>query len=745
MKKKKKKRRQKTEKIRLTSGAPTSHQEKKNEKGVENKKKKKLFLAGLFSLFFLTAASLLVWRLFFALEKVKRASNLNVLLITLDTTRADRLGCYGYKKGKTPNLDSLAYRGVRFERAYCQVPLTTPSHCSILTGTYPLYHQVRNNGTYALPSEVLTLAEIFHEKGFETSAFVASFTVDSRFGLDQGFNVYDDTFAEGQAFKALNSERKAEKVFESFARWFEKRSDRPFFCWLHFFDPHLPYEPPPPFNVEFAESPYDGEIAYMDLYVGKVLEALRVKKLIGQTLLVLAGDHGEAFGEKTETGHGVFLYEETLRVPLIFYAENHLPSGLVVKPRVRLIDIAPTILDLLNFPAQEQMQGESLVPYIQGKKKKDLSTYIETYFPLENHGWSALIGVVDGDWKYIRAPREELYNLKLDPGETKNLVDSDRKIASEKRALLDEYIARFSSGMLSAKRALTEEDRERLRSLGYVSPSGETPAGPLPDPKDMLPELQLSQRAEAYEMEEKYAEAAKLYEEMLSRRPENQTGYVNLALMKAKLNQFDEAVSTLERGIALFPKSLLLLSRLAHTYMVMGRLKKALAAWETVLEVEPQYFDGLLGSAWILDLMGDKEKARSFYEKALEVEPENKFLRKNYGLNLATTGKIKEAIEVYERLKSDYPDDYEVWQDLGIAYGYAGDLSRSIENLQKAVELHPSPTGYLNLAVAFRKVGNIERAIECFRLYLANPEDESPEKIARVRQELSFLEKYLQR
>ncbi len=730
--KKKIKKRRSQEKKEIVSSRPAAEAGQKNR------------LPVILLLFFLVlAAAFLVWHFFSPGERVKRRTDLNVLLITLDTTRADRLGCYGYEKGSTPNLDSLASQGIRFENAYAQVPLTTPSHCSILTGTYPLYHQVRNNGTYSLPDELSTLAEVFRDKGFDTAAFVGSFTVDSRFGLDQGFAVYDDAFAEGQAFKALNSERKAEKVYESFVRWLEKRNNQPFFCWVHFFDPHLPYDPPPPFRIDFADNLYDGEIAYMDRYVGKTVEALRSRNLLGQSLLVLAGDHGEAFGEKGEAGHGVFLYDETMRVPLIFYAENHLPAGLVVAPRVRLIDIAPTILDMLALPVPKEMQGMSLIPYIGGKKKKDLTSYIETYYPLENYGWSPLVGLIDGHWKYIRAPREELYDLKRDPAETKNLIDSEARTAAEKRARLDELIAHSTSEISLTRRKLTAEEQERLRSLGYVAPTGETRKGPLPDPKDMLPELELSQRAEAYEAEGKYAEASRTYEEMLARRPENQTAYVNLALMKARLNEFDEAVTVLERGIALFPESVMLLSRLAHTYMVMGRLKKALDTWQAVLALEPHYFDGLLGSGWILDLMGNKEEARSFYERALQVEPENKFLRKNYAMNLATSGNLREAIEVYERLKSDYPGDYEVWQDLGIAYGYAGDLSRSIENLEKAIELRPTPVGYLNLAVAFRKVGHIEKAVECLHLYLANPEGETPEKIARARQELAYLKKIL--
>ncbi|MEW6455568.1 MAG: sulfatase-like hydrolase/transferase [Acidobacteriota bacterium] len=678
-------------------------------------------------------------------SSVKRDTHLNVLLITLDTTRADRLGCYGYEKAKTPNLDFLALNGVKFLNAYCQVPLTFPSHCSILTGMYPLYHGVRNNGSYYLRPDITTLAEIVKSQGLKTAAFVSSFTVDSRFGLDQGFDSYDDNFAAEQAFKALNSEREAEKVFASFASWLDKNHEQQFFLWVHFFDPHLPYVPPPPFREEFQESPYDGEIAYMDFYVGKTVKKLREKKLLDKTFIVLAGDHGEAFGEKGEDGHGVFLYEGTMKVPLIFYAENHLPQKKVVKAKVRLIDIMPSILDMLRIPMEKEIQGESLLPYIQGKKKINLPSYMETYFPRENYGWSELVGLVDGDWKYIHAPREELYNLKVDPGETKNVIVEEKKVLTEKKERLKALIAKNTSPVKAEKREMTAEERERLRSLGYVEFSGEPSKGSLPDPKDRIEELKMMTQAEIYEFKENYQEAAKIYEKVLSLRPEAPTSYVNLALMYARMERFDEAISVLEEGNKKISNSSVLLSRLGHTYMLMGRLKKALDVWQALLRIDPNYFDALLASAWILDFIGNKEEARSSFEKALTIEPENKFLRKNYAMNLATTGKIQEAIKIYEQLAEDYPDDYEIRQDLGIAYGYLGDLSKAIDTLKKALSLRPTPTAYYNLAVAMKKVGNINEAVHYLRLYLENPDGESEQKIKNAQIELQSLEKMLKR
>jgi len=693
-------------------------------------------LAGVFSF--------LIWRLLI-IAPVKRGGQLSVLLITLDTTRADRLGCYGYAKAETPNIDWFASHGVRFANAYAQVPLTFPSHCSILSGTYPLYHGARNNGTYRLHPDIVTLAEVLKEKGYETAAFVSSFTVDSRFGLDQGFDVYDDNFRRGQAFKPLNAERRAEEVFEPFQAWLETRSSKPFFCWLHFFDPHLPYDPPSPFKEKFASDLYDGEIAYMDYYIGQVMEKLKAKGLLSRVLVILAGDHGEGLGEKGENGHGVFLYEESLRVPLIFYAEGRLPASKVIRARVRLIDIMPTILDMLKIPVPKEVQGRSLLPLIERKSARDLPTYIETYFPRENYGWSELKGIIAGSWKYIQAPREELYNLKQDPEERINLAREKPWEVAKFKEELKNYIEIYSSNLFAQKRQVTAEEREKLKSLGYVAMAEEVPAGNLPDPKDRIEELKMMTSAEILEFEQRFEEAASLYEKILATYPESPTSYINLALVYARLNQFDRAVEILEKGLERRPDSILLLSRLGHTYLVMGRLKKSLDVWQRVLHLDPNYFDALLSSGWILDLMGDKDAARKYYEKAMEIEPENKFLRQNLALNLATTGNIDGAIRIYEKLAADYPEDNEIWQDLGIAYGYAGKIEEAIVCLEKAVKLKPTATAYYNLGVAKKKTGDLEAAIKYLKLYLENSAGENEEKVRNVRAELALLERNLRR
>lgn len=714
-------------------------------KDLPKKTKKNKILLFASAAFVLSAVFFVVFFVAAPKEKIIKDSSLNVLLVTMDTTRADRLGCYGYSRANTPSIDYLAENGVRFLTAYSPVPLTCPSHCSIMTGTYPVYHQVRNNGTYYLAPELQTLAEVMKKNGLKTSAFVASFTVDSRFGLDQGFDVYDDQFAPDQAFKALNSERRADAVYASFSGWLDENKEDQFFAWVHFFDPHIPYDPPSHYGEEFQDNPYDGEIAFMDFYIGKIVEKLRDTGLLEKTLIVLAGDHGEAFGEKQEEGHGVFIYESTTRVPLIFYSADHLPAGVSFEDKVRLIDIMPTVLDMMAFEMPEEIQGVSLVPLIEGRKTQDLSVYIESYFPRENYGWSQLVGLVDGDWKYIDAPKPELYNLSLDPREEKNLMREETRIAQEKKDRLDEIVASSLSTIDAKRKALTSEEREKLRSLGYVGASEGPAEEDLPDPKDQLEELVLIQKAQAFEIEGNFSEAASIYEKILSISPDVANNYVNLALMKAQMMDFEGTIQILELGLEKIPESEILLSRLGHTFMLLGRVKKALDTFDLILKNNPRYFDALLASAWMLDLIGQKEDAQDYYRKALEVEPENKFARKNYADSLAATQKFNLAITVYLDLKEDYPDDHEILQDLGIALGYVGDISQSIENLEKAASLHPNPVAYYNLAVAKKKVGNIEEAARYLRLYLEDTEGESEDNIKSARDELKKLETTLKK
>jgi arylsulfatase A-like enzyme/Flp pilus assembly protein TadD len=677
--------------------------------------------------------------------KPEGAASYNLLLITLDTTRADHLGCYGHQSAGTPNIDRLAQEGVRFARAYCPAPLTLPSHCSIMTGLDPVAHGVRNNG-HDLPSGVKTIAEILNGHGYSTSAFVSSFSVDSRFGIDRGFDVYDDTFRSEMPFKTLNAERRAEETFARFSRWLQKNGENKFFSWIHYYDPHWPYEPPPPYQEEFADRPYDGEIAYMDHYVGAILERLKEKGIFDKTVIIVAGDHGEGLGDKVEIGHGIFLYEETLRVPLILHNPSIFPRPQVIESQVRLVDVAPTLLEIVGLKDEAaEMKGQSLVSWLKGKTRKDLNCLVESFYPRENFGWSEMVGLISMRWKLIMSPRPELYNLEMDPEEHRDLYGTSGERAGELKKKLEQEVLRAGAGgkMAGGEAKARAEDMERLRSLGYVNFAPARPGLNFPDPKDKTDLLRLIQQAQAFELEERYAEAEQAYLRVREEIPDSPAGYVNLAIAQARQNKFDRAIETLNRGLARIPDSEILLVRLGHTHLVTGKTGEAFEIMNRVLALNPQNVDALTVCAGILDTAGRKEEARPYYERALAIEPESRYLRMSYAGNLASSGKLREAIGIYKRLIDDFPEEQAFLQYAGIAHSYLGEYDLAISYLRQALAIQPTPVGYFNLAVAYEKSGQLQDAARYLRLYLENSRGESDVNIGKARAELEKLEKKL--
>lgn len=673
------------------------------------------------------------------------ASAFNILLITLDTTRADHLGSYGYPRAKTPSLDDLAREGIRFARAYCPAPVTLPSHISILSGLYPIAHGVRNNGHHLRPG-IRTLAEILKGRGYATAAFVSSFSVDSRFGIDRGFDVYDDTFQPQASLKSANAERPAEGTFDRFSRWLENGWSSQFFAWVHYYDPHLPYDPPPPYKEEFNDRPYDGEIAYMDNYVGAILDRLRTKGILEKTIIVVAGDHGEGLGDKVEVGHGIFLYEGTLRVPLIFYNLKILPRPRVDESEVRLVDVAPTILELVGLKDEAAgMQGQSLVPRLGGKAGKDLDSLIETFFPRESFGWSELVGIISGPWKYIQAPRPELYDLKNDPEEKQNLYDLEANQSAVLKAKLESELLRLGSDSQASGEPETAraDDLEKLRSLGYVNFAPAKPGSVFPDPKDKIDLIRLIQQAQAYEIEQQYPEAERVYGQILKDIPDSPASYVNLAIVQAMQKKFDQAIGALNQGLARIPDSGILLAGLGHIYLASGRSREALESMEKVLASDPRNTDALTVCAGLLEQTGRAEEARVYYERALSVEPDSRYLRTNYAGNLASSGKFREAIKVYETLINDFPEEQAFYQFAGKAHSYLGEFDRAISLLEQAVSIRPTSVGYFNLAVAYEKSGDLQQAVEHFKLYLENSSGEKNDDVQRAKAILEMLEKRL--
>ena len=420
----------------------------------------------------------------------------NLLLITLDTTRADRIGAYGDTRAATPTIDRLAREGVRFERAYTAAPLTLPAHVTLMTGREPQAHQVRNNGTYSLRPEETTLAEIFRQAGFSTMAMIAAYVLEKKFGLDQGFAVYDDELnASGEA-TTFRSEITADRVYDKFSRWLERAPASPFFCWVHLYDPHHPYEPPASFRDRFPDDPYRGEIAYMDETIGRMLRDLESRGLLKNTLVVVAGDHGEGFGEHGESGHGVFCYEETLRVPLIFHQPRLFRGGRVVTQPVGLVDVLPTLLELYRLPRPAGVQGRSVAQLLnrdENPAKPVPALYFESLYGMEEMGWAPLSGLVRGPLKYISLPRAELYDLAADPREKDNLYLKKNVQAKGLARDLDSYLEKtVSAGQAALRPRQSRLDQDRLRALGYLAAGGPAlRAESSADPKDGIGTMNL--------------------------------------------------------------------------------------------------------------------------------------------------------------------------------------------------------------------------------------------------------------
>jgi len=447
-----------------------------------------------------------------------------------------------------------------------------------------------------------------------------------------------------------------------------------------------------------------------------------------------------------EAGHGIFLYKETLLVPLIFYNRKIFSRSQVIESQARLVDVAPTILEIIGLKDEAaSMQGQNLSAWLRGKSRKDLDCLVETFYPRENFGWSELVGLISGTWKYIQAPRPELYDLKNDPEERKNLYNFSANKAGELAEKLERELFRLSSDRKASGEPATARttDLEKLRSLGYLNFAPGKPGSAFPDPKEKIDLLRLIQQAQAYELEERYLEAERVYRRILEDIPDSPAGYVNLAIAQARQNKFDQAIDTLGQGIARIPDSEILLVRLGHTYLVTGKSQEALKTMDKVLALNPQNVDALTVCAGILDATGRKDEARSYYERALAIEPESRHLRMSYAGNLASHGKLREAIKIYETLIADFPEEQAFYQYTGIACSYLGEFDRAISLLQQAVAIRPTPVGYFNLALAYEKSGNLQQALKYFNLYLENSRGESEVNVRKAKAELEILEKKL--
>ena len=549
------------------------------------------------------------------------AAGYNVLLITLDTTRADHLGCYGCRAADTSVLDALADGGLRFDDAVTTAPVTLPAHASILTGLYPPNHGVRNNAEFSLDEQHVTLAEVLREHGYATVAFVAAFVLDARFGLNQGFDLYDDRMPPPAQGFGQDLERPAEAITDAAARWLGGReADAPFFAWVHYFDPHYPYVP---HEERYRGRPYDGEITYMDRHLGRLLETLERHGLRERTLIIAVADHGESLGEHGEQGHSRLIYEGAMRVPLIISCPSLLAEPEVVDDvLVSVADVFPTVLDLLSIP-HGACDGISL---LRARGHRGRSVYMETMVTYLDNGWAPLFALREHGRKFIMAPRREYYDLRADPREQSNLWDDlpQREVEACARleAELSELLARWPSAeeIAGMAAAVDPETADRLESLGYVS--ADSPDGSIGqlDPKDMMPAWGKIGEARRLSKSGDYPGAAALLREVLAFWPNDRTALRQLGTTYLRMGRTWEAESTLREAIEIKPAADVCLL-LAQILIAKGRHSEATELLSQASDLEPLHGGVCIARGDLLRAQGRREQALAAYEKAQQVDP----------------------------------------------------------------------------------------------------------------------------
>lgn len=547
----------------------------------------------------------------------------NVVLVTLDTMRSDRVGCYGYRGVQTPVMDTLAADGVRFADAVSVVPMTLPAHASIMTGDYPPAHGARDNGTYRLAPEHKTLAERLKAAEYTTAAFIGAFVLDRRFGLDQGFDFYDDQMPPQQ--QHVNPQRPGDAVTDAAIRWLDEyhraTPEQPFFAWIHLFDPHLPYSPPEPFRSQYAGNPYDGEVAFTDRQVGRFLDKLRQLNLLDKTLVVAVGDHGEGLGDHGESTHSLLIYGSTMRVPLILYCPALIPAGRVVDDRVvAIVDVAPTILDLLGLPSGD-CDGVSL---LTAERDSDRAVYMETLAPKLNHGWSPLYGLRRHYDKYIEAPTPEYYDLPSDPGELRNLW-------SERRAERDALAHRLAATLTSlagaedaaeSSVALDSEAIRKLESLGYIASGSGPESDTLPDPKEMIARSdELLQRANALVAARRPAEAIRLIKGLLSTTPADASLWSLLSVAQTQAGLADDALASRVRLVELQPNNANAWVDLANLQFAQGNVAASRISLAEAEKLEPELGAIFIARALQALYAGQYDEALVLCQEAAKRDP----------------------------------------------------------------------------------------------------------------------------
>ena len=676
--------------------------------------------------------ALLFWRA----SAVPRNPGLSVLLISIDTLRADALGAYGNKTVLTPWIDRLAKDGVRFTQAHAHNVVTFPSHSNILSGQYPLTHGVRDNTGFRFPADQPTIATRLKERGFATAAFVSAFVLDSRFGLGRGFDVYDDHTAglERQS-PFMVPDRKATATVAQAVRWIDAHPDQQFFAFVHLYDPHFPYEPAEPFASRHKDAPYYGEVEAVDAALEPLLKPILDGPRGKKTLVILTSDHGEALGEHGETTHGTFAYESTLHIPLIL----RLPGimGREVDEPVRHIDILPSVLDALGMNAAADLPGTSLWPLALGGRAKDgFSSYFESLSTSLNQGWAPLRGIFDGRFKYIDLPLPELYDLQSDGEELKNLVASQPERLDAMRAALSRERSRDKEVKRGGEDAATIE---KLRALGYVGSAQAAPQKDrytaADDPKNLIAIDTRNRDVLTLFMAGRVEEAIVQARSILKERPDMAGVTLQLAYLERARGNLDAAVTAARRAVALKPLDAEGVALLGAYLTESGRAKEAVATLEPYMKVTAPDFDVLTALGLAYAALGRVPEARETFMKARTLDPASGMSLVNLGTLELMAGNRDAARSALEHALELDDSISRAHNTLGVIAAQEGRMQEAVARWRKAVELNPSDYQTLyNLAVTVEKQGDIAAARGYFAAYVrVAPVALEGRDVARVR------------
>ena len=641
----------------------------------------------------------------------------HVLLITLDTFRADRIGPL------TPNLAKLARESVSFANAGSAVPLTLPAHATILSGELPLHHGLRNNGAGTFPADRATLATTLAQAGYRTGAFVSAFVLDHRFGLNRGFDTYDDEIArDPNQSSSYDAERRGAETVDKALTWLGHADARPFFAWVHLYDAHAPYAPPSP-----LPQTYDGEIAYIDAQVGRLLAAIDRRN----TIVVVVGDHGESLGEHGELTHGLLLYEATLHVPLFVAAPE--ADARVVNEPISAADLAPTLAALAGAPLPKSDGHDLSAVVANGKSAEQAEIYAETQYPAI-FGWSDLAAMRRGNLKYIASTKPELYDLARDPHETKNVLDDERRTYRDLSAKLDALRA----GAAAAKpfSPLDEEAKAKLASLGYIAPAAlTTPAGTRPDPRDMAPLFRSFEEATWATNDNRLDDAIARLRTIVAADPRNPVFRGSLARALRKKGDIGAAITLYQEAIAIAPDDPETWYNLAVALQEAGRAKEGAIAIREAVRRDPKRPEAhnALGIAYSEE--GNLRAAQEEFEKTLAIDPRDARAYNNLGNVHRATGRLAEAATAYQQALAISPRYVDALNGLGVIEVQRDDPRAALVHFDRALELAPDYyEAQLNRGIALQLAGDTAAAAKQFQRLLEvlprRPEFEAQRKAA---------------